>query len=91
MILFAYKIIGPNRPKGSKILAFSDRIVRFDLINFAPTGLTIYVMQSSFASQLLLNVFPDFLLIFPNHFSRLCRSLEKCITIRDNGTLLYRP
>ena len=29
-------------------------------------------------------------LIFPNHFSRLCRSLEEYITISDNGTLLYR-
>ena len=33
----------------------------------------------------------NYLLIFPNHFSRLCRSLEECITHRDNGTLLYRP
>ena len=30
-------------------------------------------------------------LIFLNHFSRLCRSLEECITVCDNGTLLYRP
>ena len=29
--------------------------------------------------------------IFLNHFSRLCRSLEECNTVRDNGTLLYRP
>ena len=32
----------------------------------------------------------DFL-IFLNHFSRLCRSLEECITVCDDGTLLYRP
>ena len=33
----------------------------------------------------------NFCLIFLNHFSRLCRSLEECITVYDNGTLLYRP
>ena len=31
----------------------------------------------------------EYLLIFPNHFSWLCRSLEECITLCDNGTLLY--
>ena len=36
------------------------------------------------------NIFSD-KLIFLNHFSRLCRSLEECITVCDNGTLLYRP
>ena len=30
-------------------------------------------------------------LTFSNNFSRLCRSLEECITISDNGTQLYRP
>ena len=30
----------------------------------------------------------NYLLIFPNHFSRLCRSLEECITHRDNGNYL---
>ena len=32
-----------------------------------------------------------YFLIFTKHFSRLCRSLEECITISVNGTLLYRP
>ena len=35
--------------------------------------------------------FLENILIFPNHLSRLCRSLEECITVCDNGTLLYRP
>ena len=29
--------------------------------------------------------------IFLNYFSRLCRSLEECITLRDNVSLPYQP
>ena len=47
--------------------------------------------QRLLESEVCIKIKIKYFLIFLNHFSRLCRSLEECITVRDNGTLLYRP
>ena len=54
-------------------------------------GIHVGTVISTYIGSYIGSCIVSYIPILYLYSSRLCRLLEECITVRDNGTLLYRP